>query len=263
MSRLAHRFRCAFSLVELLVVCGVVALLSALLIPSLGAARAQAHLAKCASNLRQLGHALQYYASDNKGLAMPAAYVAQATPLYWWGAETGGGVDRTRGFTARYLDAELRDGGLFECPRQPWGSYVPQGTSGAVTSTYGYNGYFLSPAHTPGWSAQIQHRPWQNFDRMRESARVFVFADSAILLGATLKNAVLLDPPWLYSNGRWSQNFSPTTSFRHGGATVAVFADGHADARGPGDGRFSSLEHAIGSVGANNDPRYVPDWRDW
>lgn len=257
------RARRAFTLVELLVVCGVVALLLALLIPSLGAARGMALRTKCASNLRQLAHAFHHYASDNKGLAMPAAYTAQATPVYWWGAETGAGVDRARGFMARYLNADLREGGVFECPRQPWGSYSPQGTSGAITSTYGYNGYFLSPAHTPGWSAQIRQRPWQNLDRMRESSRVFAFADSAIVLGATLKNSVLLDPPWLYSNGTWTQNFSPTTSFRHAGATVAAYADGHADARGPGDGRLASAEHAIGSVGANNDPRYVPDWRDW
>ncbi len=259
----ARRAASAFTLIELLVVSGVIALLLAVLVPSLSAAHGQALRSKCSSNLRQLGHALHYYASDNKGLAMPAAYTAQATPAYWWGAETGMGVDRARGFTARYLNADLREGGLFECPRQPWGSYQPQGTSGVITSTYGYNGYFLSPAHTPGWSAQIYHRPWQNLDRLRESSRVFAFADSAILFGATLKNSVLLDPPWLYSNGKWTQNFSPTTSFRHAGVTVAAYADGHADTRGPSDGRLASAEHAIGSVGANNDPRYVPDWRDW
>jgi hypothetical protein len=31
----------------------------------------------------------------------------------------------------------------------------------------------------------------------------------------------------------------------------------------PGDGRVTSPQFAIGAVGAENDPHYVPDWREW
>jgi prepilin-type N-terminal cleavage/methylation domain-containing protein len=97
--------RPAFTLTELLIVIGLIAMLISLLMPVLGKARAAANAATCLSNLRQLGAGWQMYTSENRGRLLEYQYSTPTTPDSAW-----------NGYWLGALDTYKVRGGALLCP---------------------------------------------------------------------------------------------------------------------------------------------------
>jgi len=93
-----------FTLVELLVVIGIIALLISILLPVMGRARAAAQTVQCMSNLRQIGQGLLYYVNDrssNKGYLPAASDNRNTAPFNDWMWNLRNYILPARGFVER------------------------------------------------------------------------------------------------------------------------------------------------------------------
>ena len=151
--------RRAFTLVELLVVIGIIALLTGILLPVLGRVRQQAAATKCAANLRSLAQGWTLYADNHKGIV-----AAGRLPKYD-GADSTYGMAEGEQYRPRWyelLGAQMKsyatrrvkpseddswtiENSLFLCPA------VPEWTN-SRNYPYGYNYQYLGNARPFGGS---------------------------------------------------------------------------------------------------------------
>src|SRR6476646_4303280 len=94
LARSRSQRRSGFTLVELLVVIGIIAVLIGVLLPALNKAREAARQVQCLSNMKQLANAVMMYCGDNKGWMpgrggnntdsmVPASNFVQGTSTTW------------------------------------------------------------------------------------------------------------------------------------------------------------------------------------
>ncbi len=208
----------AFTLVELLVVIGVIAILAGLLIPVLSRAKDRARRVTCQNNQRQLNLGWQMYADENGGnLASNAwAYrggIVAESPSNSW-VTGNAGLDTN--------DTSITDGSIFpfvkgiECYRCPANRSFVLGTTVPILRTYSLSCYLGGPAADATMYGVV---PLSKMSQIRNTSRSLTFLeeddstidDGHFLYSPTI-NAWLNVPTWAHQNG----------------ATL-TFADGHGE----------------------------------
>jgi prepilin-type N-terminal cleavage/methylation domain-containing protein/prepilin-type processing-associated H-X9-DG protein len=159
-NRANARAGAAFTLVELLVVIAIVALLAALLLPSLSKAKASARSVQCLSQMRQIGLAIRLHAEDNHDEFPRSQHSAFAHGQVSWGRAIAPELGRSDATWTNLFS------GIYRCPADsrttPW--------------SYGLNVYFeLGPDDDyPG-----KPHTWRRLSSIPQPSETILLAENA------------------------------------------------------------------------------------
>ncbi len=204
-----------FTLLELLVVLGIIAVLAALIFSSVEKMRKLAQGASCANSLRQLGVATSLYLSDNNRVFFSYSKTVPEGRLWYFGLEPHGGggaegsrvLDQTKGPLFPYVQ---QVGGIQVCPAFPYQSALWKPKFKGASWGYGFNTALSG----------------LNFSSLEHPARTLIFGDCAQV--NTFQPPASAKKPMLEEFYMIETSFK-TIHFRHGARANILFADGHID----------------------------------
>ena len=215
----------AFTLVELLVVIGIIALLISMLLPALGRARASANDTACLANLRQIGQAFAMYADQYKNV-----WPRPARPVYdeAWHKDWIYPFVYRRDVTPSLADknAFVR-GTIFECPSAR-GNVPASQVSWVLADDHNHVSYGMSARINDPIDATVDGRNQFKYPgQIRNSSETCVVLDNVGPWAGTLTT----DNPY---NGPKQPNKDnqllrlQAAAYRHRGRINVLFADYHA-----------------------------------
>jgi prepilin-type N-terminal cleavage/methylation domain-containing protein/prepilin-type processing-associated H-X9-DG protein len=229
---MAERKR-GFTLIELLVVVAIIALLIAILLPSLAQARERANTTRCLSNVRGIGQALTIYMQDWQ-CNMP--YYTSGTTSYWSTSLTPYGAGEKIRACPKALTVNFTGGPNQGSASSQWSGFAaaPVGSSQPSDSgAYALNGWLYSPISAPQAAgfASTSGVGWA-FPFNRDNAYIPIVGDAVWPDGWPMPTD---SPPTQQqlATGQGSANSNEMLRWainRHGKSTINVcFVDGHAE----------------------------------
>jgi prepilin-type processing-associated H-X9-DG protein/prepilin-type N-terminal cleavage/methylation domain-containing protein len=212
--------RHAFTLVELLVVIGIIALLISILLPSLSRAREMGKSIKCLSNLRQLGMATVSYANEHKTY-LPYPTTTQGEECLWFNC-----VDP---YLQKLSPANGRTGVAANREYSPFKQCVVYDEFEGGINTSGAQNKLKEYARTYKMNSHLRHNnpaSQMKVTELREPTAVVLYGD-----GMSLDQGGPVDDQW--ESGQFSFELDDKTqagpALRHLKGANISFCDGHAE----------------------------------